>query len=79
LKRTCCASARRSSTASDGYLKNVPVPARTGARTSALLLEITTQRTLALASTSRLPADNNSVLEALADMWFGTLSPRISA
>jgi hypothetical protein len=63
----------------DGYLKNVPVPARTGARTSALLLEITTQRTLALASTSRLPADNNSVLEALADMWFGTLSPRISA
>jgi AcrR family transcriptional regulator len=57
----------------DGYLENAPAPARTRARTRALLLEITTQRTLALASTSRLPADNNSVLEALADMWFGTL------
>ena len=62
-----------------GYLENAPVPARTGARTRALLLEISTQRTLALASTSRLPADNNSVLEALADMWFETLSPCVSA
>jgi hypothetical protein len=60
----------------DGYLRNLPGPARTGARTRALLLEITAQRTLALASTSRLPADNNSVLENLADMWFETLSAR---
>ena len=58
----------------DGYLENVPAPVRTGARTRALLMEITTQRTLALASTSRLPADNNSVLETLADMWFETVS-----
>jgi AcrR family transcriptional regulator len=58
----------------DGYLENVPAPARTGARTRALLMEITTQRTLALASASRLPADNNSVLETLADMWFETVS-----
>jgi AcrR family transcriptional regulator len=57
----------------DGYLGNVPVPAKTGARSRALLLEISTQRTFALASTSRLPVDNNSVLEALADMWFETL------
>jgi AcrR family transcriptional regulator len=60
----------------DGYLENVPVPAKTGARSRALLLEISTQRALALASASRLPVDNNSVLEALADMWFETLSPR---
>jgi AcrR family transcriptional regulator len=60
----------------DGYLANVPVPARTGARTRALLLEITTQRALALASTSRLPADNNSVLETLADMWFEAVAAR---
>jgi AcrR family transcriptional regulator len=58
------------------FLENVPVAARIGARTRALLLEITTQRTLALASTSRLPADNNSVLETLADMWFQTLAVR---
>jgi len=60
----------------DGYLENVPVPDKTGARSRALLLEISTQRALALASASRLPVDNNSVLEALADMWFETLSPR---
>jgi len=58
------------------YLENVPVAARTGARTRVLLLEITTQRTLALASASRLPTDNNSVLETLADMWFETLIAR---
>jgi AcrR family transcriptional regulator len=60
----------------DGYLQNVPVAARTGARTRVLLLEITTQRTLALASASRLPAANNSVLETLADMWFESLTAR---
>jgi AcrR family transcriptional regulator len=54
----------------DGYLGSVPAPARAGARNRALLLEIATQRTLALASTSRRPADNNSVLETLADLWF---------
>ena len=59
-----------------GFLENVPVAARREARTRALLLEITTQRTLALASTSRLPADNNSVLETLADMWLQTLAAR---
>jgi AcrR family transcriptional regulator len=59
-----------------GFLENVPVAARHGTRTRALLLEITTQRTLALASMSRLPADNNSILETLADMWFETVAAR---
>jgi AcrR family transcriptional regulator len=60
-----------------GYLQSVPVPARPEARARALLLEISTQRVLALASTGRLPADKNSVLETLTELWLETL--RVSA
>ena len=57
------------------YLGSMPGPARDGARTRALILEISTQRVLTLASASRLPADTDAVLEALAGMWFQTLCP----
>jgi AcrR family transcriptional regulator len=56
----------------DRYLGDRAGPARIAVRTRVLLLEIGTQRALALARMSRLPAD--SVLETLADLWFETLS-----
>jgi AcrR family transcriptional regulator len=58
----------------DGYLQNQPGPARAEARNRLLLLEIATQRALVLASTSRLSAGSNAVLESLADIWFDALA-----
>lgn len=58
----------------DRYLGDRAGPDRTAARTRVLLLEIGTQRVLALARTARLPAGGDSVLETLADLWFETLS-----
>jgi hypothetical protein len=33
-----------------------------------------TQRLLTLASRSRLPVDNDSTLDVLADLWFGAVT-----
>jgi AcrR family transcriptional regulator len=58
----------------DHYLGDRAGPARTAVRNRVLLLEIGTQRALALARLSRLSAGSDSVLETLADLWFETLS-----
>jgi hypothetical protein len=58
----------------DRYLGGVPAQARAAARARALVLETMTHRVLILASRSRLPLDNDSALEALADLWYGALT-----
>lgn len=62
----------------DDYLRDLPGPARAEARTRLLLLEIATQRALVLASTSRLSAGTNAVLESLADIWFDALAAHLA-
>jgi AcrR family transcriptional regulator len=56
------------------YLGGIPAQARAAARARALVLETMTHRVLTLASRSRLPVDNDSALEALADLWFSALA-----
>jgi AcrR family transcriptional regulator len=56
------------------YLDTFPGPVRAAARAQVLVLETMTQRLLTLASRSRLPVDNDSTLDVLADLWFGAVT-----
>lgn len=55
------------------YFAGLPEKDRGRARDRALVLEIMTQRILALASMSRLPIADNEVLDILTDMWMHVL------
>ena len=58
------------------YFAGLPEADRATARDRLLLLEVMTQRILALASMSRLPVGNSEVLDILTDMWMGVLAVR---
>jgi AcrR family transcriptional regulator len=64
------------------YLGSMPKSARAAGRGRALILEIMTQRIFALASRSKLPIDNKTVVDILVGMWFEVLvenrPPRVS-
>jgi AcrR family transcriptional regulator len=55
------------------YLKSMPESARAAGRGRALILEIMTQRIFGLASRSKLPIDNKTVVDILTSMWFEVL------
>lgn len=65
----------------EGYFAGLPEAERGPARDRLLVLEIMTQRILALASMSRLPIGDNEVLDILTDMWLRVLAgePRETA
>jgi AcrR family transcriptional regulator len=56
------------------YFAGLPEAERATARDRLLLLEIMTQRILALASTRALPMPESEVLDILTDMWMGVLA-----
>jgi AcrR family transcriptional regulator len=64
------------------YLGSMPKSARAAGRGRALILEIMTQRIFALASRSKLPIDNKTVVDILVSIWFEVLvenrAPRAS-
>ena len=57
----------------EDYFAGLPEAERGPARDRVLVLEIMTQRILALASMSRLPIGDNEVLDILTDMWLSVL------
>jgi AcrR family transcriptional regulator len=57
------------------YFAGLPAADRGPARDRLLVLEIMTQRILALASMSRLPVGDSEVLDILTDMWLRVLVP----
>jgi len=63
------------------YFAGLPEADRRPARDRLLVLEIMTQRILALASMSRLPIGDDEVLDILTDMWLRVLvsQPRETA
>lgn len=56
------------------YFARLPEAVRAAARDRLLLLEIMTQRILALASMQGLPMPESEVLDILTDMWMGVLA-----
>jgi len=56
------------------YYSGLPEPERRPEHDRLLVLEIMTQRILALASMSRLPVGNDQVLDILTDMWLRVLT-----
>jgi AcrR family transcriptional regulator len=55
------------------YLASMPKSARVSGRGRALILEIMTQRIFGLASRSKLPIDNKTVVDILTGIWFEVL------
>jgi AcrR family transcriptional regulator len=58
------------------YFARLPEADRAATRDRLLILEIMSQRILSLASTSRLPIDDDHVLAILTDMWMKVLVDR---
>lgn len=58
----------------DRYFARLPEATRGQARDRLLVLEIMTQRILALASTARLPVVDGEMLDILTDMWMRVLA-----
>jgi AcrR family transcriptional regulator len=56
------------------YYSELPEPERRPEHDRLLVLEIMTQRILALASMSRLPVGNDQVIDILTDMWLRVLT-----
>jgi len=56
------------------YYSGLPEADRDAAHDRLLVLEIMTQRILALASMARLPVGNDAVLDILTDMWLRVLA-----
>jgi AcrR family transcriptional regulator len=56
------------------YFAGLPLAARAAQRDKLLLLEVTSQRILALASMSKIPVGNDQALDALTDIWMSVLA-----
>jgi AcrR family transcriptional regulator len=58
----------------ENYFAGLPRATRSAQRNKLLLLEITSQRILALASMSKLPVGNDEALDVLTGMWMNVLA-----